>query len=109
VLFPYFAGFHMLLRDGADFQAVDKAMEKFGWPMGPAYLMDVVGMDTAVHAAAVQRRRQLRAAHDAGADAEAAVGLNVVRHSGRGHNDNAMFDRLWQIAQRRIGFLPEHF
>jgi 3-hydroxyacyl-CoA dehydrogenase / enoyl-CoA hydratase / 3-hydroxybutyryl-CoA epimerase / enoyl-CoA isomerase len=53
VLFPYFAGFHMLLRDGADFQAVDKAMEKFGWPMGPAYLMDVVGMDTAVHAADV--------------------------------------------------------
>ena len=53
VLFPYFAGFHMLLRDGADFQAVDKVMEKFGWPMGPAYLMDVVGMDTAVHAAAV--------------------------------------------------------
>jgi len=53
VLFPYFAGFHMLLRDGADFLAVDKAMEKFGWPMGPAYLMDVVGMDTAVHAAGV--------------------------------------------------------
>ncbi len=53
VLFPYFAGFHFLLRDGADFQAVDKAMEKFGWPMGPAYLMDVVGMDTAVHAAGV--------------------------------------------------------
>jgi 3-hydroxyacyl-CoA dehydrogenase/enoyl-CoA hydratase/3-hydroxybutyryl-CoA epimerase/enoyl-CoA isomerase len=53
VLFPYFAGFHMLLRDGADFQAVDKVMERFGWPMGPAYLMDVVGMDTAVHAARV--------------------------------------------------------
>jgi len=53
VLFPYFAGFHMLLRDGADFMAVDKAMEKFGWPMGPAYLMDVVGMDTGVHAAGV--------------------------------------------------------
>ena len=53
VLFPYFAGFHMLLRDGADFLGVDKAMEKFGWPMGPAYLMDVVGMDTAVHAAEV--------------------------------------------------------
>jgi 3-hydroxyacyl-CoA dehydrogenase / enoyl-CoA hydratase / 3-hydroxybutyryl-CoA epimerase / enoyl-CoA isomerase len=53
VLFPYFAGFHMLLRDGADFMAVDKVMEKFGWPMGPAYLMDVVGMDTAVHAAGV--------------------------------------------------------
>jgi 3-hydroxyacyl-CoA dehydrogenase/enoyl-CoA hydratase/3-hydroxybutyryl-CoA epimerase/enoyl-CoA isomerase len=28
-------------------------MERFGWPMGPAYLMDVVGMDTGVHAAEV--------------------------------------------------------
>ncbi|MGR5130052.1 fatty acid oxidation complex subunit alpha FadB [Photobacterium swingsii] len=54
VLFPYFAGFSMLLRDGADFAQVDKVMEKqFGWPMGPAYLLDVVGIDTAHHAQAV--------------------------------------------------------
>lgn len=53
VLFPYFAGFAMLLRDGADFQQVDKVMERWGWPMGPAYLMDVVGIDTGVHAEAV--------------------------------------------------------
>lgn len=50
VLFPYFAGFSMLLRDGADFQQIDKVMERWGWPMGPAYLMDVVGIDTGVHA-----------------------------------------------------------
>jgi 3-hydroxyacyl-CoA dehydrogenase/enoyl-CoA hydratase/3-hydroxybutyryl-CoA epimerase/enoyl-CoA isomerase len=53
VLFPYFGGFNMLVRDGADFQAVDKVMERFGWPMGPAYLMDVVGIDTGVHASKV--------------------------------------------------------
>ncbi|MEZ9229532.1 fatty acid oxidation complex subunit alpha FadB [Vibrio amylolyticus] len=54
VLFPYFGGFSMLLRDGADFTKIDKAMErKFGWPMGPAYLLDVVGLDTAHHAQAV--------------------------------------------------------
>jgi 3-hydroxyacyl-CoA dehydrogenase/enoyl-CoA hydratase/3-hydroxybutyryl-CoA epimerase/enoyl-CoA isomerase len=53
VLFPYFDGFSKLLRDGADFQAVDKIMEKWGWPMGPAYLSDVVGIDTGVHAAGV--------------------------------------------------------
>ncbi|WP_075185169.1 fatty acid oxidation complex subunit alpha FadB [Teredinibacter haidensis] len=53
VLFPYFSGFAMLLRDGADFQWVDKVMERWGWPMGPAYLMDVVGIDTGVHAEAV--------------------------------------------------------
>ncbi|WP_158965684.1 fatty acid oxidation complex subunit alpha FadB [Paraglaciecola sp. L3A3] len=54
VLFPYFAGFSKLLMDGADFVAVDKVMEKiFGWPMGPAFLLDVVGMDTADHASGV--------------------------------------------------------
>ncbi|WP_028110346.1 fatty acid oxidation complex subunit alpha FadB [Ferrimonas futtsuensis] len=54
VLFPYFFGFNLLLRDGADFQQVDKVMSKqFGWPMGPAYLLDVVGIDTAHHAVAV--------------------------------------------------------
>ena len=50
VLFPYFAGFSLLLNDGADFAKVDKVMEReFGWPMGPAYLLDVVGIDTADH------------------------------------------------------------
>jgi len=50
VLFPYFAGFAGLVRHGADFQTVDKVMEKFGFPMGPAYLLDVVGIDTGHHA-----------------------------------------------------------
>ena len=54
VLFPYFAGFSKLVIDGADFTAIDKVMEKvFGWPMGPAFLLDVVGMDTADHASSV--------------------------------------------------------
>ena len=53
VLFPYFAGFMGLLKDGADFVQVDKVMERWGWPMGPAYLMDVVGIDTGSHGQAV--------------------------------------------------------
>jgi len=54
VLFPYFAGFSHLVLEGADFVAIDKVMEKqFGWPMGPAYLLDVVGVDTADHCTGV--------------------------------------------------------
>lgn len=53
ILFPYFGGFSALISDGADFQQVDRVMERFGWPMGPAYLLDVVGIDTAHHADAV--------------------------------------------------------
>ena len=53
ILFPYFGAFSRLIHDGADFRQIDKVMEKFGWPMGPSYLLDVIGLDTAVHAQAV--------------------------------------------------------
>jgi 3-hydroxyacyl-CoA dehydrogenase/enoyl-CoA hydratase/3-hydroxybutyryl-CoA epimerase/enoyl-CoA isomerase len=36
-----------------DYVHLDKVMEKFGWPMGPANLLDVVGIDTAYHAGSV--------------------------------------------------------
>ena len=49
ILFPYFGAFAALIRDGAEFARIDSVMESFGWPMGPAHLLDVVGIDTAVH------------------------------------------------------------
>ena len=49
VLFPAVFGFDMMIVDGADYQHIDRVMEAWGWPMGPAYLLDVVGIDTAVH------------------------------------------------------------
>ncbi|NVK40060.1 MAG: fatty acid oxidation complex subunit alpha FadB [Oceanospirillaceae bacterium] len=53
ILFPYFNAFNRLLKDGVDYQRIDRVMEVFGWPMGPAFLADVVGLDTLVHADAV--------------------------------------------------------
>ncbi|WP_198147273.1 fatty acid oxidation complex subunit alpha FadB [Gilvimarinus polysaccharolyticus] len=50
VLFAYFAGFAALLDDGVDFTHIDAVMVRWGWPMGPAHLLDVVGLDTAEHA-----------------------------------------------------------
>ena len=49
ILTAYVRGFLHLVADGADFEHVDKVMEAFGWPMGPAYLEDVVGIDTGSH------------------------------------------------------------
>lgn len=49
LLTAYMRGFLALVADGADFVQVDQAMESFGWPMGPAYLEDVVGIDTGSH------------------------------------------------------------
>jgi 3-hydroxyacyl-CoA dehydrogenase/enoyl-CoA hydratase/3-hydroxybutyryl-CoA epimerase/enoyl-CoA isomerase len=49
ILTPYMIGFLRALHDGADYVAIDRVMERFGWPMGPAYLQDVIGMDTLLH------------------------------------------------------------
>jgi 3-hydroxyacyl-CoA dehydrogenase / enoyl-CoA hydratase / 3-hydroxybutyryl-CoA epimerase / enoyl-CoA isomerase len=49
ILTPYIRAFMQLVADGADFAHIDRVMEAFGWPMGPAYLEDVVGMDTGSH------------------------------------------------------------
>src|SRR5207302_8292635 len=48
-LTPYLVAFLRLVRDGTGFQEIDMAMEAFGWPMGPAYLIDVIGMDISRH------------------------------------------------------------
>ena len=53
ILSPYMSAFLRLVADGADYQQVDRVMEAFGWPMGPAYLQDVVGMDTGSHVGVV--------------------------------------------------------
>ena len=49
ILTPYLIAFLRLVHDGANFVEIDKAMESFGWPMGPAYLIDVIGMDISQH------------------------------------------------------------
>lgn len=49
VFTSYIRAFLQLLSEGADFQKIDQVMESFGWPMGPAYLEDVIGMDTGSH------------------------------------------------------------
>ncbi len=72
VLFAYLTGFDALVRDGADVRHIDAVMEKFGWPMGPAWLLDVVGIDTVQHASRVmasgypdRMRKQFKSATDA--------------------------------------------
>lgn len=56
VLFAQCFAMELLLRDGVSFQQIDQVMEQWGMPMGPAYLMDVVGLDTIVHCYSVMSK-----------------------------------------------------
>lgn len=50
LLFPYMNEALNLVNEGASLEDVDRASKKFGMPMGPITLYDVVGLDTALYA-----------------------------------------------------------
>jgi 3-hydroxyacyl-CoA dehydrogenase/enoyl-CoA hydratase/3-hydroxybutyryl-CoA epimerase/3-hydroxyacyl-CoA dehydrogenase/enoyl-CoA hydratase/3-hydroxybutyryl-CoA epimerase/enoyl-CoA isomerase len=53
ILFPYFNESLVLLEEGAEPRAIDKAAVAFGMPMGPITLNDLVGLDTSLYAGRV--------------------------------------------------------
>ncbi len=50
IFLPYVKEAFWLLEEGAEAEAVDRAMVEFGFPMGPLTLMDMAGNDIFVHA-----------------------------------------------------------
>jgi 3-hydroxyacyl-CoA dehydrogenase/enoyl-CoA hydratase/3-hydroxybutyryl-CoA epimerase len=48
ILLPYMNEAAYLLQEGAEVKRVDQVMERFGMPMGPFVLADVVGIDVGV-------------------------------------------------------------
>ena len=110
ILFPYFNAFNRLLVDGVDFERIDRVMEGFGWPMGPAYLADVVGIDTLVHADHVmQEGFPARMGHDADVVAEALLDAqHLGQKNGKGFyeygkdENGRRFKKASAVAQELI-------
>lgn len=53
ILLPYMNESLLLLHEGATMDQIDRAAERFGMPMGPIALHDLVGLDTALYAGQV--------------------------------------------------------
>jgi 3-hydroxyacyl-CoA dehydrogenase/enoyl-CoA hydratase/3-hydroxybutyryl-CoA epimerase/3-hydroxyacyl-CoA dehydrogenase/enoyl-CoA hydratase/3-hydroxybutyryl-CoA epimerase/enoyl-CoA isomerase len=53
ILFPYINESLVMLEEGANPRAIDKAATAFGMPMGPITLNDLVGLDTSLFAGRV--------------------------------------------------------
>ncbi len=110
ILFPYFNAFNRLLLDGVDFERIDRVMEGFGWPMGPAYLADVVGIDTLVHADHVmQAGFPGRMGHDGDVIAEALLDAqHLGQKNGKGFyeygkdENGRRFKKPTEAAQKLI-------
>lgn len=49
ILAPYFNEALLMLNEGCDASQIDKAMKKWGFPVGPITLLDEVGLDVGAH------------------------------------------------------------
>ncbi|MEB3297908.1 MAG: 3-hydroxyacyl-CoA dehydrogenase NAD-binding domain-containing protein [Candidatus Sericytochromatia bacterium] len=51
ILAPFVGEAMLLLEEGADIEALDRALKDFGFPVGPVALLDEVGIDVGAHIA----------------------------------------------------------
>ena len=49
MLMPYLIEFDKMVSQGHDYSHIDTVMKNHGWPMGPAELCDLVGLDVIYH------------------------------------------------------------
>ena len=84
ILFPYLNEAMLLLEEGADPRAIDKAATDFGMPMGPVTLSDVVGLDTCLYAGKVVNRAFANRAQDNRILGELVVAGRMGQKSGAG-------------------------
>lgn len=89
ILGAYFSAFNALIREGADFRRIDKLMTQWGWPMGPAYLLDVAGLDTLSKAMQVLAKAYPSVM---ASDTETAIDL-LARHERFGQKNGKGFYR----------------
>ena len=115
ILFPYMNEAMVLLEEGAELRAIDKAATDFGMPMGPITLSDVVGMDTMLFAGRVVNQAYADRAKDSRILGELVKAGRLGQKSGagfysyakgsRGIDDPAFAELLAKVrtGKREIG------
>lgn len=104
VLFAMCFGLEMLLKEGVCFQTIDTVMEDWGMPMGPAYLMDVIGIDTINHCYSVMMEgipeRFVRTAEDLPSE-------RLFKAGRLGQKNGLGYYRYEKAQQGRVAKMPD--
>jgi 3-hydroxyacyl-CoA dehydrogenase/enoyl-CoA hydratase/3-hydroxybutyryl-CoA epimerase/3-hydroxyacyl-CoA dehydrogenase/enoyl-CoA hydratase/3-hydroxybutyryl-CoA epimerase/enoyl-CoA isomerase len=117
ILFPYLNESMVLLEEGAESRAIDKAATAFGMPMGPITLNDFVGLDTSLYAGRVintafaDRARPTRILDELVAAGrlgqKSGAGFYSYSRGGRGQDDPAFAAILERCRTGRRDFSKE--
>tara|TARA_Y100000034_G_scaffold35064_2_gene43034 strand:- start:18537 stop:20516 length:1980 start_codon:yes stop_codon:yes gene_type:complete len=84
LLFPYLMAFDKIVSQGWDFDEIDKCMKEWGWPMGPATLCDLVGLDIVYYAGKIMSEAYGWELHENGPIATLNASGNLGQKTGRG-------------------------
>ena len=84
ILFPYLDEAVRLHCEGVSTEAIDRAMKRFGMPMGPLELLDQVGIDVAAHVADSLNKLSVEPSPTGTRLHEMASAGQIGRKSGRG-------------------------
>lgn len=84
ILFPYLDEAVRLHCEGVSTESIDRALKRFGMPMGPMELLDQVGIDVAAHVAGTLNALSLEPSPTAARLHEMASNGQIGRKSGRG-------------------------
>jgi 3-hydroxyacyl-CoA dehydrogenase/enoyl-CoA hydratase/3-hydroxybutyryl-CoA epimerase/3-hydroxyacyl-CoA dehydrogenase/enoyl-CoA hydratase/3-hydroxybutyryl-CoA epimerase/enoyl-CoA isomerase len=115
VLFPYMNEALLLLQEGVPMDAIDAAAVKFGMPMGPIALHDLVGIDTALYAGMVLSQAYpdravpvpiLKDMVDAGLLGQKS-GAGFRKHGGKRPEPNPAFAPILEKYRTGGGTTPE--
>jgi 3-hydroxyacyl-CoA dehydrogenase/enoyl-CoA hydratase/3-hydroxybutyryl-CoA epimerase/3-hydroxyacyl-CoA dehydrogenase/enoyl-CoA hydratase/3-hydroxybutyryl-CoA epimerase/enoyl-CoA isomerase len=117
ILFPYMNEAMLLLEEGANPRAIDKAATDFGMPMGPITLTDVVGLDTTLYAGQVVNKAYADRARDNRIVAALVTAGRLGQKSGagfysyakgsRGTDDPFLAELLARIGAAKRDIPPE--
>ena len=98
LLMPYLIEFDKMLAEGYDFEHIDEVMKNYGWPMGPAELCDLVGLDIIYHGS-----ESMAKAYDYVDLAEESTCTYLYKKNALGQKSGAGFYN-WAGTKRRSKF-----
>ena len=102
MLMPYLIEFDKMVSEGHNFVHIDDVMRDHGWPMGPAELCDLVGLDVVYHGS-----KSMEKAYDHISIAEESMCHKLYKNNDLGRKANGGFYRYGPISYDRQGSLAK--
>ena len=102
MLMPYLIEFDKMVSEGHNFVHIDVVMRNHGWPMGPAELCDLVGLDVVYHGS-----KSMEKAYDHISVSEESMCHSLYESHNLGRKTHGGFYRYSPISYNKTGTLAK--